>query len=381
MTTKAKDTQTFEFSRDRRAQVAKILETDQDKIGAIRFEMRKLRQLGVLVDIDVRGFSMFSRAASFAEWGIADADLRHSRLKGGVKFLVPKLYVKRLRSLEQRFRQLLERYSPDIEGFRPYRWVSYKSYPEFKDGWNELQEELVGLKRELLKNYPRFVDALAEEFSTIADKAWKSIKAQKYDAIEIKGREFRRLDDFREYVVSQAVNAMPAKARIEEELFVDYRVSILENDADLESELQMDLESRAKLEAMRQAEMEHAREQLSRMASPVQEAMAAVRSRVAESVAGMLKSIKKNGFVRGKIAEQGAGLLEFYDLMSVVGDNQLRAKLATLKQAIGPIGKERGKEDERDLDTIKTALEEISELASQESGREVSVNRFSTLDV
>jgi len=251
MTTKA--TQTFEFSRDRRAQAAEILETDQDKIGAIRFEMRKLRQLGVLVDIDVRGFSMFSRAASFAEWGIADADLRHSRLKGGVKLLVPELYVKRLRSLEQRFRQLLERYSLDIEGFRPFRWVSYKSYPEFKDGWNELQEELAGLKREILKNYPRFVDALAEEFSTIADKAWKSIKAQKYDSIEIKGREFRRLDDFREYVVSQAVGVMPAKSRIEAELFVDYRVSLLENDADLESELQMDLESRAKLEAMRQA--------------------------------------------------------------------------------------------------------------------------------
>src|SRR5438128_2682147 len=108
MTSKSGQTRSFEARRD---QAAKLLGLEAGSIGTVRMQLRQLRNLGILVDIDIRGTSMFQRAASWAEWGIGDQDIRHSRLSGGVKLLIPAQYVKRLRSLETRFRQTLEQYS------------------------------------------------------------------------------------------------------------------------------------------------------------------------------------------------------------------------------------------------------------------------------
>jgi hypothetical protein len=80
----------------------------------------------------------------------------------------------------------------------------------------------------------------------------------------------------------------------------------------------------------------------------------------------MLESIKKNGTVRGKVAERGRGLIELFDLLAVQNDYELRSHLDALKTAIGPIGSERTENDaERDTDAVRRHLEEIMELEHQ----------------
>src|SRR5579859_209678 len=178
MTTRTTTTQSRNFDK-RREQAAKILGLTPDSIGSVRVQLRQIRSLGILVDIDVRGTSMFQRAASWAEWGIADQDIRHARLSGGVKLLIPALYVKQLHSLETRFRQTLETYSyNELKAFAPYRWIPFTAYAEWRADWDRLQAELDEIKSDILKNYDRFVGELAGEFNKIGRLAWKDIMAQ-----------------------------------------------------------------------------------------------------------------------------------------------------------------------------------------------------------
>lgn len=391
---------------DRKAKAAREVNAKPDSVATYRMQLGMLRDLGILVDIDVRGFSMFTRAATKAEWGIADADERSPRLKGGQKLLIPVQYIKRLRTLETRFRQVLDKYSSEVSGFKPYRWLPFTAYDKFRAQWTELEADLAMVKRDLLKNYDSFVDSLAEDFAAMARRSWKSIKAQKYDSVTVNGKVFNDQDAFVDYVVNNAIAKMPSKATIEAGIGVDYRTAILANDSDVQAELLAedearanreairatereaarnelirDQEAQAKLAAMQQAELERAREQIAAMGSPFDEVVNISRRRMAESATTMLESIQKNGFVRGKIASQAAGLIEFFDLMSVVGDDNLRNKLVSLKSQMGNIGGSRTATDpERDLDQIKQTLNDIIGLAEQEARNSTLNTRFSNIE-
>jgi hypothetical protein len=405
MATKTATSRKFE---ERREQAAKTLGLDADSIGSVRIQLRQIRSLGILVDIDVRGTSMFQRAASWAEWGIADQDIRHSRLSGGVKLLIPALYVKRLRSLETRFRQTLETYSyNELKAFAPYRWIPFTAYKEWRAEWDRLQADLDGIKADILKNYDRFVDDLAGEFYKIGQGAWKDFSAHGYSAVKVGGKEYATEVEYARFVSDRAVSQMPTRQQIKDGLLVDYRTALVSDEADLEAELLAadrtsaareriradaqrdakaeavaDQETRIRIAAMRQAEIEHARQRLQEMGSPLDEVVNALRGRILRSAQAMLESVQKSGFVRGKIAEQGAGLLEFFDLMSVGNDETLRNRLYELKSAIGPIGKERTKDTEdRNADAVRATLEQIISIAETEALNVGISNRFASLEL
>lgn len=392
----------------RREQAARLVGVDKGQIGAVSLQLRQLRSLGILVDIDVRGTSMFQRAASWAEWGIADEDVRHARLSGGVKLLIPAFYVKRLKSIETRFRQTLEQYSySDVKAFAPFRFIPFTAYQEWRAEWDRLQDDQADVKADILKNYARFEAELAREFRAIGQRAWKNIAAQGYDRVIVGGREYESEADYVDYVVRKALSQMPTPEQIETGLAVDYRTALISSEADIEAELlaadraraqrdelrreaevqaradfYADQEARVKLEAMRQAEIEHARRRLAEMGSPLDEVVNALRARILKTAQSMLESVQKSGFVRGKVAEQGAGLLEFFDLMSVGSDERLRAKLYELKAAIGPIGKARTQESpERDVITVRETLGEIIAIAEQAAQSATVNSRFSNLEI
>ncbi len=86
-------------------------------------------------------------------------------------------------------------------------------------------------------------------------------------------------------------------------------------------------ERETKIQAMRDAEMENAREQSEQLASPFQEVFSAIRQRFAEDATTLLESIQKNGYVRGKGAEKGRGLIELFDLLAIHDDGDLRSAL------------------------------------------------------
>jgi hypothetical protein len=398
------------FLDQRKIDIAARINVEADRIKIVQLQLNVLRNQGILVDLSVSGTGMFTRTATWAEIGIQadEADPRFTRFSRGQKYLIPEEQIKRLRSIETRMRQWLDRLSYDVTGFRPYRWLPFTAYDAWIDRWNECKAELECVKSNILSHYDQYVEELAEGFQAVAHASWKSIVAQGYDWAIIVGKPFQE-QEFVDHVVAEALSKMPGKAKIEQELKADYitalvfgqediaedqaRAAAIQQQAEIERQakwettrvekLQSTLleehyahqrkmnqleetERGEKIEAMRVAEAEHARLQLRQIASPFQEVFQALRSQLAKDAKEMLESIKKNGTVRGKVAERGRGLIELFDLLAVQDDYELRGRLEALKQAIGPIGDEKtGNEPERDANQVVRHLQEISELEHQ----------------
>jgi hypothetical protein len=213
------------------------------------------------------------------------------------------------------------------------------------------------------------------------------------------------VDSFTDAVIKKALEKVPSREKIQSEMQFDYSVALFFNEQDTilgeakraelsqiksaelskaqaaadkekyqaalayhefdhirEMEKLAEDERRLKIDAMLAAENAHAREQLSAMASPFEEVFSGLRCRMAAAAETMLESIKKNGFVRGKVAQQGRGLMEIFELMAVQDDRELREKLLALQASLGP---ERidGKSPDRSTAGVISALEEISVLA------------------
>jgi hypothetical protein len=86
--------QTDILTRDeRKLQIAAAVGTDH--VAEVSLDIRRMRELGVLVDVDVHGTSMFTARATWNELGIPEEDTRRKRLKRGTKDLIPKVYIGR----------------------------------------------------------------------------------------------------------------------------------------------------------------------------------------------------------------------------------------------------------------------------------------------
>jgi len=384
---------------ERRDALATVIgEEEAARIATVSLDIARMRELGVLVDIDIHGTSMFTARASWAELGIPREDTRRKRLRRGSKDLIPHLYIGRLRSLETRFRQSLERHSFVLQGFRPYRWVPFTAYEAWRAGWADLQAELAELKADILTHYDEFVDALAADFAQVAHEAWDAVRARRpagageFALVTSQGA-FDSLDAFTDHVVARAVAQMPSPDQIERGLYVDYKNALVVTGADLEAEhlhteqlyteqaqertrqveewarqhkLRLEVEeaeqaSGIRLAAMRQAELEHARRQLQNTVSPFAEVFEQFRARIYEDVQEIATSISRNGHVRGKVAERARGLLDAYRLLGAAsGDDELEAALLELRARLN----QRPANDNGRYDTaaVRAALDDIATL-------------------
>ena len=351
-------------------------EDDAARLQAISLDIQRMKSLGVLVDIDVHGGAMFTARATWAELGIPLDDERAKRFHQGHKDLIPRLYLGRWNSLQTRFRQSLDGHSRDLEGFRPWRFIPFTAYAAWKAEWETLQAELAILKADLIERRDGFADQLAADFAQVAREAWQAIKSRRPDdagefVLVTDYGTFETANQFVDYVVSQAVALLPTAEQIEAGLYVDYKNAMVSTGADLAieqareeqarseartgeveectkrqklqvelfeaqkmSDMRLSLEQ-AKLQAMHQAELEHAREQLAHAVSPFQEMAEQFRARIFQDVTEIAASIRKNGHVRGKVAERARGLVESYRLLnSVTGDTELEQALQGLRDQL-----------------------------------------------
>jgi hypothetical protein len=395
---------------ERKALLAEATGDEAEQINLVRLDIEKMKMLGVLIDIDIHGTSMFTARATWAELGIPEQDIRRKRLKRGSKSLLPPLYDGRIRSLETRFRQSLERHSFILQGFRPWRWNPFTAYPAWRQEWDKLQAELVGLRMELIEHRAEFVAAVVTDWTKIASEAWQSIKARRPkgagDFVLITPTAvFETLEAFTEHVISQVVAQFPTAEEIETGLYVEYRNAMVVTGADLDAERLrqeqlttereqerakqhavqakaqaqqrlLDIETREadqlshlrlqeeriKLAAMREAELEHARQQIQNTVSPFAEVISQFRARIASDVAEIATSVKKNGHVRGKVAERARGLLDLYRLLgAAAGDDELETSLLELRHQLAqrPADEKAGRYD---TDAVLTALNDVADL-------------------
>jgi hypothetical protein len=393
-----------------------------EQIGAQYLQVDVLKQEGVLINLDIAGSSMFVCGADWGELGVSGDSTRAARMTPGRKFLYPKAAVNKINSVVTSMRQALERYSYDLTGFRPSRYMHYKVYGHWRKEWDQLLERFNAVKAELIAMHDQAVDELADEFRSIAAEAWA---ANGHQPLFFKGVKYSDLDEFTDAVVARVLSKMPDVETIEAGMHADYRVSMLygleeiaraeanatrireQAEAELakakdeqqaaylnsailqeqynHQERMLRLEEQEKelaIEAMMHAEAEHARAQLKEIVSPYQEVFIALRNQIAQDATEMLASVQKNGFCKGKIAERGRGLLDLYELMTIGEDATLRGRLVELRNAIGTIGDDRPKDAApRDTAQVVSALESIRELAhSAAQDLAAGPSRFSFLE-
>jgi len=150
-----------------------------EKFQGIHFKLDVLRKQGLLIDLNITGTGMFSKAASWADLGIADIeeDKRSTQFTRGQKILIPDGMVKRLKSVKARMSQALERTSYKITGFALYRWLPFTVYASFKAEWENLMVEFAEVKAEIISDRSKYVDEMAVLYTEIAEASWKSITA------------------------------------------------------------------------------------------------------------------------------------------------------------------------------------------------------------
>jgi len=398
---------------DRRQTTAIQLGVETDRIKGVKLQLDTLRKQGILVDLDIRGLSLFTRSATWLELGIDEDDVRQKRFTKGQKFLVPEEHVRKLRSIESSMRQHLEDCSYAVTGVAPYKWIPFTAYQEFRAGWQELLDRFYAAKADILAGYDTFVDLLAADFAEVAREAWNTFLARaeaegKNLQINVGGKSFTDCDAFTDYIISVALTRMPSREKIGTDLQADYSTLMVYGEQDIEADklaaqrLQLQAQNEYReaehvdflrraeqderliaLNAMRQAEAEHARQRLQQMTDPFEEVFAELRRRIAEDARSLLESVQKNKFLRGKIAEKGRGLLDIYELMASHTDYELRDKLVMLRAAIGPVGQDRHEDaPDRDAEEIAGILRQVIDL-SHNAHQELlssSASRFSMLD-
>jgi len=416
-----------------RQQHAERYGVDVNQVSTVRLELHKLQEMGTLVDLDFHGGNMFTTRTTYSELGIPDGDMRRKRLKAGSKDLLPKKLIGRLRSIESRFRQSLEKYSYRIGVFGSYRWVPYTAYEKWQEEWDKLQAELIEWKKEVLRRYDEFVDAIADDFTQIAREAWQALLARRggdtnFVLITKDNAEFSgdQEDLFVDYVVGRAVSKMPARKDVECGLYVDYRTAILLGQADVEAdglladqlrhqremetvqvwkereriyaeqrerkqklwaeeeEARLRLrEKEAKINAMRQAELEHARQQMADMSSPLQEIFDSLRAQMFTDVSEILAGIKKNGRLVGRSAERVRNLVQTFRLLNAHEDGQLEMALDELQARLTTLQSSNEETKDANVTGVVNQLEQIKSLTHEAAVaiKRMGPSRFAHLEV
>lgn len=354
---------------DLRAVAAQATGFELDRFSVVKLELDQLTRQGLLVDLEISGVSMFTKLASYAELGISDEEqVLQSRINRPTRNLIPEEKIKALRSVEASMRGLLVDCSRDLAGFRPYRWIPFTRYQQFRDRWVPLLDRFNEIKAEILAGLDLYRDELAADFTRIALDAWRSIRAKNAWPV-LKDSLGRRaiLDEYEfvDSVVARVMDKFPGPREIERGLTADYRPLLvygaeqIERDrtraevaraeralelADLKAqEDEAFFRSQAaahesqmasdQLRAMFEAETEHARAQLAQIASPFEELFSQLRADMAQAAIEMAESIR-SGKIHPKVADRGRRLVEVFDLMATHDDRALRGRLLQLQELL-----------------------------------------------
>jgi hypothetical protein len=413
---------------DQRAEIIREM-TGRETVK--KFQLSILKENGVLVDIDISGSSIFIRRANFAELGVADPATM-ARYTQGNKYLIPEEFIKLRRSIESRVRQNLENHSFRITGFAPYRWVPVTAYKSWRADHDELVVENDVLREEIISRRDEFLDLLSKDFAQVAEAAWRSIMAGGYEVVIYNEMQFVSKEEFIDAVVAEAQRMFPTEEQIRTGMTVDYVTAVAYSDVDFETDqleadhirnqineererararaetlrlfgeetrlkIQHDQRMRefaeenervelrkreTELEAMRVAEIEHARKRLQEVASPFEEVILSLRQTMADAATSMLESIQRNGCIRGKVADQGRGLLQMFELMAAHSDDELRERLTQLKTRIGEPREELSKaEKDTKVSNVIGTLEEIQRLVKVQAEELTEVSRAAFLEL
>jgi hypothetical protein len=136
--------------------------------------------------------------------------------------------------------------------------------------------------------------------------------------------------------------------------------------------------------AMREAEMEKARQLMANTVSPYQEMFDRLRAEMNAGAIQVLESLRKNQGLRGKVADKARNMAELFRLMNSHDDRDMEALIAQLEARL-PVDGGTSKDASAQNQVIGDALEEIVEFTRQAAfdvaHREASAYGFDALEL
>lgn len=388
------------------------------KAKGIKIELDILRKEGFLVEISVEGTSMFQVSVDWGELGVPKNDLRKSRFTTARKYLLPagdkKAVFNRLKSIETGMRNYFDRYSSDVVGFRPYRWLHHRKFETWYAKWKEQYADFLAIKQEIIDNRDAYIADLAQYFRQIGEIAWESQMQYSVDGIAIlHGLPYADRESFLNAIGQVAFDVFPTVEDIQDKLIANWSPAIVYGEADVENDRleaerlhnarvlenaetqhqlvilneeerhQAALDRAAEQErwehvrAMRDIVAEKAQEELAKMRSPLDALINEMLESLEEDVEGILESLKANNGLKAQVANKGKTLLQTYELFGSMGNQQLLDRLSELKKAIesNPPTQDKVRKENR-VNAIASRLDAIRITTKLEKQRLVKAGRF-----
>jgi len=391
-------------------------ETDLDHVHTVVFQLRKLREQGVLVDADVDGLTMFMRRISLAELGIPLTSARGKTITPGVKYMAPRDFCRKLMTTGQRLRDVLDKHSDIVTGFRPFRYIYYRSWQPFITEWDAIHLDFEALRTQALDQRDQWEQDYLDDCAMRADEAWEAIMATngKHEGaliLELKHttKTFATKADFVAWIVEIGKGTFPTADQIRQRLHADFYTAVLISSADLEAEQAREKEEVARavtaqatqaqahaqvteaeqrervatseadlaMRAIYTAQLEHARTQLKTTVSPFEELFQNLRAQIYHDAREMEESIKRNGFLNPQVGKRIHNLMDLFQMKDAVGDMELDTLLQAVAAWADQTPKQTGKAgqvapaDKVALQQLSAALNNVV-TATHEAARAVS---------
>lgn len=354
-----------------------------DQVQVVRFELRKLRELGALVDVDIDGINSLYTSTLWEELGVPENDKRRQKLGKGKKSLVPEVFSNKCVSLAVRVRQNLERYSYPLASFHPYRWIPVTAYFE----WREKHEALCKELDDLIDSYDdqAAIEELKATMRDIANEAYVAILSRNGQFVEDFGAFASRL-------ITLAIAKMPTKEVLKQRMRVSYKTAILEDTADIEARLaeldQKEIErtqlrcEAEKVREMHRLELEKARQQMEQITSPWDEMLKQFEAQFYQKVIAASEMIRKHGYLPGKTAESLKEARHLYDVLCVAKNERVEQALNQIESALAskPLRIAGQPERSYDVELVKSALGTVAAMLNDTVQSVTSVNEWTALE-
>lgn len=352
---------------DRIQQHTEQYHVSPDQIATIRMDLRRLRDLGILVDVSINGLNLLYASSTWDEFGVPEEDERRKRLKKGRKNVTSSAFANKATSLSVRFRQNLDRYSYSLTGFAPFRWIPASAYFVWREEHDRLCQQLA----ELVASYDEAAERqqLSEAMTAVASEA--------YDAQCSRTQPKLSREQYTAQIVAAALARLPSAETIRNSIKASYRTAILEDNTDVARRLaeleQAELEQdhirveRVKVQEMHRLEMEAARERIATMANPWDEMLQQFEAQLYDAAAEAMTMMQKHGYLPGKTAESLKGLRQMYEVMCVAKNERIEDALTKIESALAAKPDQIQGQTKRsyDVELVRTSLEHMATMMRQ----------------
>jgi hypothetical protein len=385
-----------------------------DKVIVLSAAERVLRDGGIGVDVDVAGLSSLSTSVDFyLDLAVMQDDVRRHRISPGRKNLLPD---QELQSVQTQLRNNLYAYSFPLGILGTFRWVPDTAFMQWKEKHDELVEKFYRIRNEKIAMYDWLRADLVNDYRAMATETWVSLSSR--GAAEEKAfTEQYTLESFQEAVVQKALEHLPTAIEMESNIRVVVRVAtwLLPVEAaqdELERErlrtaarkereehddwareeramteaqiarsnarkAQAELDEQQARDAMRLAEvaytekaraiknaqLELARESIKDMVNPLDEVIDGLRDRLYQSARDVLANINRHGRVLGKQVEAMQNMITMFRSLNAMNDDDLAQKIDALEEALA----QPGTTTKRDAGAVTEALNQIAVVALQDA--------------